>query len=160
MICLLVLCSEMTFRNVEIETTLFINLLEKVNSMATMENIMEGGDGLDIFLPGQSPIFHFSYQEITDFGNGGQGNIYFPEKMEDMMLTHESNFEESTIEVFSELTDRLGLKINELCDEIGLTDNGFWAQRAENDDDFYNLRDLSNLDFKGYVNGIVEGFMV
>ena len=37
MICLLVLCSEMTFRKVEMGTTLFINLLEKVNSTATME---------------------------------------------------------------------------------------------------------------------------
>ena len=123
------------------------------------ENIMEGGDGRDIFLVGQSPIFHFSYQEINDFGNGGQDVIYFPEKMEDLMLTHEANYEENTIEVFSELTNRLVLKINVLCNEVGLTEHGFWAQIAENNDDFYGLSNLGNLDLKGYVNANIDGFM-
>ena len=122
-------------------------------------NIATGGDGLDIFLVGQNPLFHFGYKEITDFGNGGNDIAYFPYDMEDMLLRHETNYEQNTIEVFSELTDNLVLKINVLSDEVGLTKNAFWARRANEGDDFFALRDQGNLDLSNFVNGNVEGFM-
>ena len=124
------------------------------------QSILTGGDGLDVFLVAQSPLFHFGYQEITDFGSGGKDIVYFPATMEEMMLRHEADYEGNSISIYSNLTDRLVLKIDVLSSEVGLTNNAFWATTAEEGDNFFALRDQGNLDLSGFINANIQGFMM